>query len=221
MARELYEKQEWEDLPSENTPISGERLGHIEQGIYDNSENMALKSFYGDDRISLGRSANSYVGNRSVAIGDSNIAADNYAIALGEQNLTLGVASITAGKENKTNGSYGVAMGSENSADGQCIALGRKNVVKNGSFAMGFNLVTAGNTQTVLGYNNISDASKAFIIGGGLPNDRKNIFTIDGQGNAAHTGTVESQGLILTDTMTGQKYKLTIANGNIEITAVE
>lgn len=31
----------------------------------------------------------------------------------------------------------------------------------------------------------------------------------------------ESQGLILKDTMTEQKYMLTIANGNIEITAVE
>lgn len=34
---ELYEMQEWEDLPSRNTPIQSERLLHIEQGIYDAS----------------------------------------------------------------------------------------------------------------------------------------------------------------------------------------
>ena len=30
-----YEKQIWEDLPSESTPINADRLGHMEQGIYD------------------------------------------------------------------------------------------------------------------------------------------------------------------------------------------
>lgn len=32
-----YEKQSWEDYPSTNTPITSDRLSHIEQGIYDNS----------------------------------------------------------------------------------------------------------------------------------------------------------------------------------------
>ncbi len=34
-ADELYDAQEWEDLPSENTPICSERLLHIEEGILD------------------------------------------------------------------------------------------------------------------------------------------------------------------------------------------
>lgn len=50
---ELYEMQEWEDLPSRNTPIQSERLLHIEQGIYNasvlanqNSESIENLSSY-------------------------------------------------------------------------------------------------------------------------------------------------------------------------------
>lgn len=35
-----YEKQTWEDYPSTNTPITSDRLNHIEQGIYDNSTDI-------------------------------------------------------------------------------------------------------------------------------------------------------------------------------------
>lgn len=35
---DLYEVQEWADLPDKTTPISAERLTHIEDGIYSNSE---------------------------------------------------------------------------------------------------------------------------------------------------------------------------------------
>lgn len=35
-----YEKQTWEDYPSTNTPITSNRLNHIEQGIYDNSTDI-------------------------------------------------------------------------------------------------------------------------------------------------------------------------------------
>ena len=35
-----YKKQTWEDYPSTNTPITSDRLNHIEQGIYDNSTDI-------------------------------------------------------------------------------------------------------------------------------------------------------------------------------------
>ena len=31
MSRELYKKQTWADLPDESTPISAERLTHLEE----------------------------------------------------------------------------------------------------------------------------------------------------------------------------------------------
>lgn len=55
MARTLYQKvrEIWKDKPNKSTPILAKDLMHIEQGIYDNSANMALKEKYGDDSINL------------------------------------------------------------------------------------------------------------------------------------------------------------------------
>ena len=35
-----YSKQTWQNLPNKTTPVNAERLGHIEDGIYDNSINI-------------------------------------------------------------------------------------------------------------------------------------------------------------------------------------
>lgn len=72
MARELYEKQEWENFPSENTPLSAKRFNHIEQGIRTNSENMALKEIYDDYKINLGRKPDSTAGLFSIVLGTNN-----------------------------------------------------------------------------------------------------------------------------------------------------
>lgn len=221
MARQLYDMQEWENLPSENTPVSAERMLHIEQGVRNNSENAALKEIYGDKNISYGSPSNWSKGKGSINFGSQNMASGNYSVAVGEDNTAYGKSSIAAGKNNETNGDIGIALGENNNVDGQCIALGQKNVAKKSGIAIGYNLTTSGYNQTLIGANNADDDNAAFIIGGGTPNDRKNIHSLDWQGNAMYTGTVESQGLILTDTATEQKYILTIVNGNIEITAIE
>lgn len=44
-----YEKQNWENYPSEETPISAERLTHIEDGIYEVSENKQDTLIPGDN----------------------------------------------------------------------------------------------------------------------------------------------------------------------------
>ena len=41
--RDTYTKQTWENLPSEETPLSAERLAHIEHGIKDAADKRALK----------------------------------------------------------------------------------------------------------------------------------------------------------------------------------
>lgn len=35
-----YQKQIWENLPSQNTPVSAERLNHMEDGIYEANEGL-------------------------------------------------------------------------------------------------------------------------------------------------------------------------------------
>ena len=83
MARQLYTMQEWEDLPLETTPVSAERLEHIEQGIYNNSANMALKEIYGDTAISLSRKQGTNIGYASYAFGGNVEASADYAHADG------------------------------------------------------------------------------------------------------------------------------------------
>lgn len=53
MARQTYQPQEWANLPSETTPISAERLTHMEQGITSAIDDRALKEIYDDDKINL------------------------------------------------------------------------------------------------------------------------------------------------------------------------
>lgn len=62
-----YQKQDWKDLPDESTPINAERLKHIENGIYDNSDeiNMILKV--------IGLNNDTYDSTKTYFVGDSVI----------------------------------------------------------------------------------------------------------------------------------------------------
>ena len=53
-----YEKQTWEDYPSTNTPITSDRLNHIEQGIYDNSTTLQTITTTVQNIIASGSNAN-------------------------------------------------------------------------------------------------------------------------------------------------------------------
>lgn len=210
--RDTYEVQEWEDLPSENTPVSAERIGHIEQGIKDASDNRALKEIYDDNAINLGRKENTEIGNKSTALGGDTTASGTYSNAGGSGTTASGWGSSAWG------------VGSVSSGQASCAIGGGTNASGYASFACGSNTIASGNYQHVSGLFNEEDTNNqyAHIVGGGNnDNDRKNIHTLDWQGNATYAGTVESQGLILTDPATEQKYKLTIENGSIEITEVE
>lgn len=59
-----YEKQDWKDLPDESTPINATRLKHIEDGIYDNSNeaDMILKI--------IGLNNDTYDKTKNYSVGD-------------------------------------------------------------------------------------------------------------------------------------------------------
>ena len=90
------------------------------------------------------------------------------------------------------------------------------------SHAEGVATIAGSDYQHVQGKYNVEDTYKyAHIVGGGSSDtDRKNIHTLDWEGNAEYAGTVKSAGLKLTDTVTGQEYVLTVSDGSLEITAV-
>lgn len=203
----------WKDKPDETTPVTAEIMDSYdevienietylsenpisESGGGENNGDIDLTDLVVENSISMGRTGE--VGAKSVAMGDFCEAS--------------GACSHAEGFSTKAKEINSHAEGSTTHAEGDT------------SHAEGYATVAKGAFQHVQGKYNIVDIEDkyAHIVGGGTSNgNRKNIHTLDWEGNAMYAGTIESQGLILTDTATEQKYKLTIANGNIEITAVD
>lgn len=120
-----------------------------------------------DTEISWGRKADTTIGEQSVALG-VNVEASGFSThAEGSNTIASGMHAHAEGNNTKAGGVY--------------------------SHAEGSNTEAKGNTQHVQGkYNVIDESNKyAHIVGGGTSNDkRKNIHTLDWEGNAEYAGDV-------------------------------
>lgn len=181
MPRDTYIKQTWENLPSETTPISAERLTHIEEGIKTASDNRALKEIYEDNTVNLGRMSGPEIGVFSSTLGEQ-------LIATGRCSHAEGYKSVSAGTNSHAEGYNTYATGENSHAEGYgTYATGSD------SHAEGYGTVAAGFHQHVQGFYNIPDSANkyAHIVGGGTSDtNKKNIHTIDWNGNAVFSGTV-------------------------------
>lgn len=66
-----YEKQIWKDLPDETTPITAERMNHIENGISGvDTFSGNLQSEINNIRLALGLYTDNYDSAKTYAIGD-------------------------------------------------------------------------------------------------------------------------------------------------------
>ena len=169
MARTLYQKFRdlWKDKPDKTTPVTAEALNHIEQGTYDNSQNMALKEIYDDTAISLGRKSGTTLGKNSCAIGDDAEASGSYSVATGYRTVASGYASSAEGSQSKASASY--------------------------SHAEGYGTIAAGYAQHVQGKYNVEYSKYAHIVGNGTGSGtRSNAHTLDWDGNAWFAGDVAS-----------------------------
>lgn len=67
----VYEKQNWKDLPDETTPITKERLEHIENGIFENSTAANnLSNLVAKTLEALGLEDDTYDSTKTYAVGD-------------------------------------------------------------------------------------------------------------------------------------------------------
>ena len=112
------------------------------------------------------------------------------------------------------------ASGGSSHAEGNhCVASGSN------AHAEGNYTIAASKNQHAQGSYNIEDASNTYahIVGNGGKNGstiRSNAHTLDWNGNAWYSGTVESSGIVLT-APNGTRYKLTVDNsGNLAATAL-
>lgn len=120
--RDTYTQQEWKNLPSEETPVSAERLAHIEQGIKDSSDNRSLKDIYNDTYMKLQTVEHSsihVVGDDSVVHGKGSCAPEEASYSGGEFLTNTGKASHAEGVSNIINGGTAVHLeGASNTANG-------------------------------------------------------------------------------------------------------
>ena len=155
--------------------------------------------------------SNTASGNSAHAEGTSTTASGNYAHSEGSQTVASGLKSHAEGDKTKATGDYAHAEGASTTASGvkshsegasttasgdNSHAEGRKTVAKGvQSHAEGNETIAAGTNQHVQGKFNVEDASKAHIVGGGTSDTkRKNIHTIDWDGNAEFAGKVYAEG---------------------------
>lgn len=126
----------------------------------------------------------------------------DYCHSEGQHNLFFSAScSHAEGKDNSVSGSYAHAGGTGCYADGNAsFAHGSQCKAKKGnSVALNFGTNAYGQNQTVIGkYNEDDDDGKyAFIIGGGTGDrstQRKNIFTVDWEGNVNVEGKLSVKG---------------------------
>lgn len=198
--RNLYEKQEWEDKPSKKTPIRAEGLLHMENGIRKNSEDMALREIYGDENLLLsGDSRISAHSASNIVAGSGNLVSyGNSSIVTGQQNtLDGGADNVVAGQGNVVSGTENIVSGKGNRAAGQYLAVfGTGHTVSTGAAAVfGIGNKTSSGYQMVEGKYNVEDTGNTYahIAGGGTSDaDRRNIYTLDWEGNAHFAGEIEN-----------------------------
>lgn len=150
----------------------------------------------GGDCITEGYDAKS-MGTRAHALGDNSTALGYFVWARGNN------STVAGGFRNEADGDSAFVTNRFNSAKGYASA------------AFGDGNYASGSKQFVTGKNNVEDTQSKYanIVGGGTSNtDRKNIHTLDWNGNAWFSGGVE-----LTSP-NGTRYRITIGdNANLII----
>lgn len=139
---------------------------------------------------------NIVTGKSAHAQNSNNTASGHHASASGLGCNAVGEVTDAGGSGTKAIGSFSFTRGYQTEASGAIsVAFGRETKAKGyGAFAEGRDTVAAGQYQHVQGKYNVEDSKKAHIVGGGTSDtDRKNIYTLDWNGNAYFAGGLETE----------------------------
>lgn len=205
--------------------------GCIDIGRKENTDVGARSAVFGSNNTGSG--VNSFVsGENNIASGQGahaeggagTVASDKYAHAEGYGTTASGQAAHSEGYNTYATGKYSHVEGynSKSTADmahaenygteanGKCShAEGFVTVAKgNASHAEGYGTVASGKYQHVQGKYNVEDTEGryAHIVGSGSDAERRNIHTLDWEGNAEYAGDV-------TATVNGKKMSMSTIAG--------
>lgn len=178
-----YERIDWENEPSVNTPINKDNLNHMEDGIVQNETDIAGKmdanNPTGTGAVSVNRLSGSVVGHESVAMGNDCSATMAHGVAMGSRAVASGVSAIAMGQGSVARANYSHSFGRISVAEGE------------DSVVFGYATNAKSDNQFVEGkYNEVdTDGTYAHIVGGGTgEDDRRNIQTLDWEGNETIAG---------------------------------
>lgn len=175
------------------------------------SENTKMNKVdgVGSGSFSVGRKADTAVGQGSATLGLSCEATKAFAIAAGYQTTAAGMGSIALGDACNASAHAAFAANSGTTADGEGAAafnasyahginsftegLSTTESEADYAHAEGFYTLANGKYQHVQGKYNIADTANKYadIVGGGTSGTaRKNIYTLDWEGNGVFAGSV-------------------------------
>lgn len=188
-------------------PYTGD-TGKLNSDVAQLQKTSAKASLYGEKAIHVG-SSDSNIGEYAIAFGELAKASANFSHAEGNGSKATndyshaeghianasGIYSYARGEQVKATGGYSHAEGLKTTASGLSSHAEGQYTTASGqcSYAEGQYTIATGNYQHVEGQYNIEDTENkyAHIIGGGLnPMRRKNIHTVDWNGNAEYAGDV-------------------------------
>lgn len=183
----LYQKQftkpylgGYVNKPQKTTPVTAEILNMQDQCF------AAVEDFLTSDDVGFKKGL-TVGGARSGSVGESSLALYGNT-ASGNHSSAFGNHCTTAADNSLSFGNYCAATGANSCAGGSS-----SNSTGVYSCAIGVGVIASGQAQHAQGKFNISDTENkyAHIVGGGTSNaDRKNIHTLDWQGNAVFAGDV-------------------------------
>ena len=195
----------------------------------------------GSGSFSLNRKANTTIGSSSFAEGYETTASGRYSHAEGNGTTASGISShaegektTASGKNSHTEGNGTTASGIGSHAEGEkTTTSGRASHAEGfqttasgkNSHTEGYFTIASSDYQHVQGKYNIEDSSGTYadIVGNGKLGSRSNAYTLDWEGNAWYSGTIEGKALILPSSTAGstKKFKITVDDsGTIAATEV-
>lgn len=164
-------------------------------GTVDLSAYAKKNNFTGTGYFSVNRKDSTEPGNNSIAMGTDSEATKENSVAIGDNVSSTAKAAVALGENTKATAEAATAKGANTTASGRYSEASGKDTfaVGEASFTMGTGTTAHGNNQLVLGRYNVDDTTGQYvnIVGNGTEaRNRKNIYTLDWNGNGVYIGTV-------------------------------
>ena len=201
IAKEIYSHAEGSGTTASGICAHAEGSSNTASGICAHAEGSVTKAS-GDYSHAEGGITQA-IGNASHAEGESTTAEGDHSHSEGYNTKANGDASHAEGGNTRAEGNYSHAEGNNTTANRDSSHAEGSGTAASGlvSHAEGKGTIASGQTQHVQGKYNVEDTEDkyAHIVGGGTSaTDRKNIHTLDWQGNAEFAGDVKCSNVLKT-----------------------